>query len=293
METYRHSGVVPLGGALLTTLVGLIATALYGVIYTFAVVWIPFIYVTFLLTLGFGFLIGLTVGGLATFGRIRNTFVLGAIALLMALFGIYVEWGTSPLALGMQEIGILGFLPDVMWWFVQYLYQNGSWRLFGDDNVSGIPLAIIWLIEAGTIIFIAVTVAIGKIGDQAFCEQCNAWIQNEEGVQAFRADESDLESIVSGNLVRLSDLTRADGSEMAVIRLDLACCMQCDTNNFLTLQAVQVTVDDDGNVKEEKTSIVEHLAVHKNQIEAIRHAGKEPAMSAEELVDESDEGDVD
>ena len=58
MEVYKHSGAVPLGGALLTTFASLIATILFGVVYTYAVVWIPFIYITVLLTLALGFLIG-------------------------------------------------------------------------------------------------------------------------------------------------------------------------------------------------------------------------------------------
>ena len=63
-------------------------------------------------------------------------------------------------------------------------------------------------------------------------------------------------------------------------------------SNFLSVQAIQYTVDDKGNVKEEKTPIVEHLVIHKNQIDEIHQSGKPPAEPpSEPLPDPADDGE--
>ena len=53
MRHYQHSGAVPLLGVLLALVVALLSSIL-GVLYAYLVVWIPLIYVSFFISVGFG-----------------------------------------------------------------------------------------------------------------------------------------------------------------------------------------------------------------------------------------------
>jgi len=65
-EHYRHSGRAPLVGAVTAALAGIACACLLAVVYSFAIVWIPFVYLNVLLTLAFG---GITGFAVAWFGQ--------------------------------------------------------------------------------------------------------------------------------------------------------------------------------------------------------------------------------
>src|SRR5579871_968818 len=105
---YRHSGIVPLGGLVQTLFAGLGAAISLGIAYSFAMVYIPIIYLNFLGTAGFGFVIGYLVKQSARAGRIRNRFVPAAIGFLSAVVGLYFAWGADMLArVGLAQVGFL------------------------------------------------------------------------------------------------------------------------------------------------------------------------------------------
>ena len=57
-DVYKHSGRSGALGVPLALVAGLAAACLLGAGYAFAVNWIPFIYINFFVTLGFGFAVG-------------------------------------------------------------------------------------------------------------------------------------------------------------------------------------------------------------------------------------------
>jgi hypothetical protein len=278
MEIYRHSGTVPIGGAILTGVVGLVTALVCGVIYTFAVAYIPFIYLNFLFTLGFGAAIGCAVSWGSTAGKIRNTFLVTAIAWVCALLGIYTEWGVTPIALvGWNEIGLFGFDPLAMFAFMQFLYQEGSWGISGDQNLTGIPLLCVWLIEAGVVIGMTHVMSRVNVGIP-FCEQCDQWTTPEEGVRLFQGtgDEPQWASVQSGNVEVLNDMTLLNTFARTAVRLDLATCPVCKDSAFLTIQAASYEIDKDGDLKESLTPIATNLTLGPGQAEVVLNSGREP-----------------
>lgn len=74
-QFYRHSGIVPLPGLIQTSLAGLGSALSLGVVYGYASAWMPFIYLNFIMTAGFGFVVAWLINRAARAGRIRNTLV--------------------------------------------------------------------------------------------------------------------------------------------------------------------------------------------------------------------------
>lgn len=89
-EFYKHSGTVPVAGAIQTAFAGLGTAITLAWAYSYAIVWIPIVYINFLLTLGFGAAIGFLIVRAAKAGRIRSSSVPALIGLISGLAGLYV-----------------------------------------------------------------------------------------------------------------------------------------------------------------------------------------------------------
>src|SRR5262249_34997070 len=148
-------------------------------VYSYGVVWIPLIYINFLLTLAFGFAIGMLIVRAAKNGCVRSSGVPALIGLVSGLLGLYVAWGVDfrarvdwPADSSIFE----AFHPLSLFGYVQHLYDNGAWGFGkGGGNVTGIPLAIVWLFEAAVIVGLATWVPWSEMNDASFCESCGWW----------------------------------------------------------------------------------------------------------------------
>ncbi len=256
MQTYQHSGAVPLTGLILAGATGLAVAAVLGVLYSYLVCWIPFVYVNIIVTCAFGVAIGWTVGRAAKAGKIRNTLVVGLLGLGFGLVGLYVAWGADLLARGGLKYGLLAFDPLVLLRYIRVFYENGFWGMGEGENLKGVFLALIWLAEAGIIVWLATILAIGSIASLSFCERCNRWTTAEEGVQKLLVEpgqESIVEAAATGDIVPLKDLYRAPDDAAAYLQLDVAHCDTCSESNFLTIQMVTHTEDKKGNLQKRRS----------------------------------------
>src|SRR5205823_5628413 len=95
---YEHSGKTPLTGLTLAALCGLGTAVVLGVVYSYAVVFIPIVYLNVLLTVIFGCAIGGAVTWAAKFGHVRSRLLPAVVGLFCGLIGLYVAWGADLLA---------------------------------------------------------------------------------------------------------------------------------------------------------------------------------------------------
>ncbi|MGE5193368.1 MAG: hypothetical protein ACM3U2_12815 [Deltaproteobacteria bacterium] len=292
---YRHSGIVPLGGLVQTVFAGLGSAISIGFVYSYAMVYIPIIYLNFLGTAGFGFIVGYLVKQSARAGKIRNRFVPAAVGFVSALAGLYFAWGADLLA--RQGVpGNLGFLaafnPEVLWDYMQWFYENGQWAIgqHARDNIKGIPLAVVWIAEFGTIVGLATGIPWGEIRKWVFCENCGWWETIESNVNHFSAVDADTtaERLKQVDLTVLREMTPARPSDMMHLRLHLATCETCDESNYLDLDQVTVTVDKKGNAKTTSKLLVEKLQIAAADVPLVKAAGpvpESPAPSAEMMTE--------
>jgi len=287
---YRPSGIVPIGGLVQTLFAGLGSAISIAIAYSYAMVYIPIIYLNFLGTFGFGFIIGYLVKQSARAGRIRNRVVPAAIGFVSGLAGVYFAWGADLLA--RQGVGNLGFLaafrPEILWSYIQWFYENGQWGIgqHANNNVSGIPLAIVWLAEFGVIVGLATAIPWGEMRKWVFCENCGWWETIETNLNCFSAVDADkiAERLKQEDLSVLRELAPARATDMMHLRLHLATCGTCDDSNYLDLDQVTVTIDKKGNVKTTSKLLVEKLQIAAADVPLVKAAGpaaESPAPAAE------------
>jgi hypothetical protein len=281
MRTYQHSGTVPVLGAIQALAIGSAAAVVLGIVYTFSFYYIPYVYLNFLLAMGFGAGVGWSVGWAAREGRIRNTSVTVALAVAASLVGIYAEWGATLYALVpaaeiagyWKEYGLSSFLPQSIVGLMVQLFQEGSWGLTQGALVKGWTLLALWLVEAALIVGLAGAAAFKQIADKPFCEACNEWITGETPhFYQGSGSEPVWTEVQNGNFDPLADTEQATGSEPTFVRIKLHVCDTCTQSNYLTITRCENTVDNKGNPKLEEQDIITNLAVDETQVELIRTA---------------------
>lgn len=266
VERYQHSGGIGALGIPLMLLLGGASAFVLGVIYSFALAWIPIIYINFLLTAGFGALIGLIVGACGKAGNVRNPMVIGIFGLLIATFGLYVAWAFDCRARFGGQVcpGPLFLPPDLISYITQF-YQQGFWGLGrGNVMVSGIFLGLIWLAELGVILGLGWLLAHGFVASLPFCEHCDRWAEQQQEVARVQPSETDmlaLELLCDGQISALRSFQQSPPDADAFIRIDTAHCPDCQSSNFVTVSLIEVTQDKDGDRRLASRALIENMIV--------------------------------
>jgi hypothetical protein len=281
METYRHSGAISPIGILLASTLGIATAVVLGVVYSFGIVHIPIVQINFLLTLGYGCVMGAAVGWGAKAGKIRNPFVATAYGFVVGLIGLYVAWGTDLLARLVIPGGgnnyLAAYSPTALMNYIEVFYKNGFWGMGKDQMVSGIPLAIVWAIEAAVIVGGSTVLARQFILNIPFCESCGRWTVKKPGTRPLSligAGDA-LKQLLSGDLTSLANFNLAQ-NEAIYMQLDLANCPSCTESNFLTIQQAKQTLDKEGKLKVELTPLLRNMLVSAEDLPLIENAGRNP-----------------
>lgn len=257
MQTYSHSGAVPIGGAISTLVVATVTAIVGGMVYAYAFYWVPFVYVNCLLTMGYGIVIGSAVAIMARRGKIRNNLFLRVAAQQTALVGIYFYWAAYMWALvGIGNVGLTAFWPPALFSFAELLFDQGSWGIKG-ATVTGWFLVAFWVAEVGVILWMATAIALTN-AQLPFCEVCNDWTDVEQGVAKLNStgEEPAWQQVLSGDLPSLAEFPPAEPSAQQFVRLDVARCPRCEQSRFLTVHRVEITVDKKGNETTKEKPVV-------------------------------------
>jgi hypothetical protein len=281
MRVYQHSGAVPPTGAIMALAAGSLASAVFGIAYSFSFYYIPYVYLNFILAAAFGGGTGWVVGVCAKEGKIRNVAAVGTLALIAVLAGIYAEWGSTVYAMFpaaeisrlWAKVGISTFHPLAIVRLMQGLFAEGSWGMTANNNVTGWPLVGLWVFEAGLVICTCIATAVAQIAEHPFCEACQRWVSGHTPhFYAGDGSESVWTDVQHGTFEPLALTPRAEGSEPTYVRLTLKSCDGCSDSNFVTITACQNTVDSKGNPKHVETNLVSNLILQPTQVEIIEAA---------------------
>ena len=179
-------------------LVCAVVLPILAAIYAYAIWYIPFVYLNFLVTAGFGFVIAIAVGQIVIkIGKVRNYGLAIFFALIASLVAYYLQWIVwADLAIntgeviGNKKIGVavsnvqfdqLLYLlanPSELFGLIGLINEEGTWGFKG-SVVTGTFLTIIWVIEFLIIVIIAVIGSVAR-SKEPFNETLDEWFKEEE-----------------------------------------------------------------------------------------------------------------
>ena len=261
LPVYRHSGKFGVQGPVLALVAAIVLGVPLGLAYAYIIRWCPLVYINFLATAGYGFLFGLIGGFTLRFGKVRNTLIAALTGILVGVIAWYFNWSAHVHAIFTSAPWIN--TPDTILNVMRLLYEKGSWGMRSGDAVTGIPLAIVWVVEAGIIIGLATFTTVGFVDDVPFCEKNQCWLDQEKKISTLRnfTDPAHIAALKSGDLAPLVQAQPKDADSNAFARLILKHSPR--TQEFCTVRIENVTTtrDKDGNSKEKVEKLTKNLKV--------------------------------
>jgi len=259
---YKRSGALSFSGLIIMGLLAVPTALILGVAYGLAVYFVPLVKISFLITLAAGAAIGFALGGLGTVGKMRSMGVLFAVSLFAGVLTWYVSWISWIFA--MSEYQALIIDPRYLFEVMTVGFHEGFWSMGSSgEPMTGYPLVLVWVIEAGLIIGMAILIPRSMLADRLFCEPCNAWVRgvtkfsHREAMEDPSAIKSALES---GDYEALAALGPQLSSEHPYTDVEIHCCEQCRELGYLQVKAA-VQVEGKNGIEVKSTDIVKHLIV--------------------------------
>lgn len=270
-QSYKHSGKFGVHGPLLALVVGTIAAFPLGFAYAYLVKWIPFVYVNFFATLGYGFLFGWLTGKFMKMGKVRNGGVAALTGLALGTIAWYFAWNGSIHATFAFEKAPIIFKPLQVVRAMEKLYEVGSWGLKSGGPLTGIPLAIVWLVEAGMIVGITTAVGYGMISELPYCETSQCWLDEKKNIDTIErfVNPEQLAAFKAGDLGPLTQARPRTPGSGAWTRLLLKHSPNCQVFHTIRLQDITIEVDKNGNPKEKATDLSGDLVLPASMFELI------------------------
>ncbi|MBT3198871.1 MAG: hypothetical protein HN350_03050 [Phycisphaerales bacterium] len=227
---YDPSGRFSLSGLLIMFSVALGAGVLLGGVYGVLVYLSPVGILNLFAMCWMAWLVGKIVGRGTLLGKVRNRWLYGLGGLLAGLATIWAAWVCWAYFFSSDfGPGVLDLNPVAIWNYIVYIAENAEWRFFGfDQPVNGIPMYILWGLEASLVVGVVYVVSMLYMSDKLFCERCNCWVT--ERIKLPRLDPPQDESMIEAvqnrdisGILTLPAYTTGDKH----IQVELLKCQKC------------------------------------------------------------------
>jgi hypothetical protein len=273
---YQHSGAFSIPGLLAASVAAMLAGLILAVAYAYTTLYIPLAgFVTFLLTGGYGALLGASTGFLLRWGRVRNGLLAGIVATVVALVSWWFSWCVwldALLGRAGQDASVLAIVlqPGAMWDLVRGVNRTGAWSIAG-GTPTGVVLWILWLVEAAIVLGLGILLAQGILTGDPYCERCGTWCAKKplvvrfppelaEGIKA-RAESKDLAGIATAE--------RAAAGSAGWTQLSLHACPRCEHTRTLSVLTVTEKVDEKGKASQSETIVADKLLLSREEAAAL------------------------
>ncbi|TCN55333.1 hypothetical protein D0809_17600 [Flavobacterium circumlabens] len=278
---YKPSGKFSLIFILYLLLVSVTAFPVLGLLYAYCIWYIPFVYVNFFITLGFGFLIGFVVALIVIKkGKVRNPVLGFVIGLTAAFFALYLHWAiwidlviNAGESYGSDRIGItvsnieflqvfsLIFRPDLVLEYISQVNEYGTWGIRG-ATASGAFLWVVWSIEF--IIVIAISGFLSYLeAKKPFSESTNSWYE-EMVLPAFSYIDNQqqmIADILGSNHAGFDLLSKSIDSKTDNHSI-FTLYKSKSGKNYLSIDNKTSKIDDKGNITFDSDQIVEYITIN-------------------------------
>lgn len=265
-------------------LIGLPLVLVIAWIYGNLLYYNPIVYLSVLLFIGYLIAIGIILRFVAFFGKCRNRLQAKILAMSIGVLALYISWVFFLKALMNDQLGVLSdvitfwFLlesPMVTFEMIRELNITGYYSIFGVE-VKGLFLSLIWLIEAGGILFVAWRNGQSIVHEEVFCENCNSWVEEHDDVFRTPIPEPEaLKKSLNGELDHILNLptvdienVKEDGSKH--LRFNYKNCNKCNNLSTLDFDLVHFTVNNKGERVENEEDLSKVFVLNTGQSEMIK-----------------------
>lgn len=286
VDYYRPSGRAPLWGALLALIVAAISATALGAVYGYATAKIPFVYLNFVLTLGFGISLGFLVGLGTHLGKVRSTALSLFIAVCAALYSQYAQWAVWFYVSGRSAT--LAIEPFQLWQRLVEVNGQGAWHL-GSWRPLDLWLWIVWGLESATVVICAVLLPTLTTATTPFCERCRRWIDADEVWGPFAPPDTHqqlVELLERGDLDALLRLLHPHTHAQHYAFLQIEQCTKCNRVAYLSVTERTFEPDDDGRPEKADKAVIEHLGINGDTAQKIRATAKQAGISPHNAIAE-------
>lgn len=194
-EYYKSSNKFSPIAILIFLLLSITIFPLLAFVYSLAVWYIPIIYINFIITIAIAVITAIVVNKiLIPYGKLRSVPLAIMFGALSGMVVIYLAWvvhidlqinisdviGNQRMGVAVSTVDIRQALhfashPAETFDIIGILYEYGSWSLFG-INMSGFPLAAVWIIELGIVTILSAFAAI-EPASRPYCEDSKDWFK--------------------------------------------------------------------------------------------------------------------
>ena len=269
LETYRHSGKFRAEGMVLSVAAAAAIGFPLGLAYAYLLRWVPFIYVNILATFGYGFVFGWVTTRILKASQMRNPALAALCGLAAGLMALYGEWSGHLHTLFKDAPWF--FRPDQILRTIPLLYEQGTWGMKSGGNVTGIPLAIVWVAEAGIIVGMAALLPFTFVKETPFCEKTKVWLDEEKKINTLETftDPAHLAALKAGDIMPITLAKPKADNDAVFTRLLLKRSPKCNLFCTLRVQDITVSIDRKGNVKEKVRDLTRDLIIPASMFDLI------------------------
>lgn len=229
---YKPSGKYSILSLLYFVLTSVSLLPLLGLIYAYCIWYIPFFYINFLITIGFGFGVGITMLYVVRLGKVRNRVIATALGILGALVALYFHWavwadlvinagesyGSSRIGVTVSNIEFLQVFslathPQLLFQLIGEINNTGTWG-FKSIPVSGIVLSLIWIVEV-LIVVVFSCIPPRNASQVPFCELNNEFFKDKKTPELNLIEDKEqiLASLQNDDINHLESLTKVGNKE--------------------------------------------------------------------------------
>ena len=252
LKFYQLSGKINIMGPALGILFGTLVALPLSFAYAYAVRYIPFIYLNFLISFGYAFAICFAYTTGEKLGHNRNRLFSFLGTLVITAIALYFAWVTLMFILYKHELSYFRFAIDVKenWLRLEELIKVG-WFSMGSskETVSGTFYMILVIAEAiGYLWFFVATCVLDSAS--VYCEECSKWLDviSMPSLISNKLENPMQQTTMMGTLLWIDQLELT--KEPPFIVLSMTYCEQCSRLSTLTATKVDIIVKQKGKETE-------------------------------------------
>lgn len=264
-------------------------------IYSLLLWYIPFIYIHFIFTGGFGLLLAWTLNRILKLCKVRNNKIANYFALLTGIFAVYFIWTSyitllynagetissdintyklRGLSMTKTFFNIWDFIgislnPNIISETMSYLYDNGAWSI-RTITVKGFFLAFVWFLEAIIVLGVAWLGGTEQV-DEPFSEQSNSWFEKKKLPYYIKQPENlekFLEALRNGKSSVLNSLEYDSQNSMDYYQITTFAHSN-EMIAYINFSNVKVTFDDKGKESNDVKELLKNVKVSLSDLSSL------------------------